>query len=259
MTRFAGALVCFSIIATAAAFAQPTPRMTALIEAVKPALPYPAADPSGAIPETGGEGPKWFTVWPTEADETRIVVRANPLHPDTQTLVAKAEGAIQRAVAAAERKAQAAYDRALDELKRTGKAADLDGISLEDEGAAGQRLDADLELTIELTEPASYEIGTSVAPAVTTGPAGVTWQVIVPPNTFQDKAATDRRDRFTASEARLVFGRVARPTIDRLDDRARYAVSIPSAAGGFVIVLRGNDMLLKQVLSTADWTRLAAH
>jgi hypothetical protein len=236
---------------------QPSPRVAALVDAVKPALPYPGADASGAVPESGGEDPRWFVIWPAEPEETRIVVRANPLHPDTQKLVSTAEGAIQRAVAIAERKAQAAYDRALEEIKRTGKSTDFDGISLEDEGAAGQRLDAELELAIEVTAVSSYEIGTSVAPAVTAGPAGVTWQIVVPPNTYQDKTDADRRDRFATSEARLIFGAVPAPAVNRMGDRPRFAVTVTAAPGAFVVLLRGQDTLLKQVVAKADWSRLA--
>ena len=244
------------LLAIATMSAQPSSRMTALVSAVKPALPFPAADASGTVPESGGEEPRWFVIWPAEPDETQIVVRANPLHPETQKLVANAEGAIQRAVAIAERKAQAAYDRALEEIRRTGKTTDLDGISLEDEGAAGQRLDAELELAIDVRPVASYQVGSSVAPEVTAGPPGVTWQIVVPPNTYQDKTDADRRDRFAASEVRLVYGAVSRPTVSRIDDRPRFAVTLTSAPEAFVIVLRGHDPLLKQVVAKADWTHL---
>ena len=234
----------------------PSARMQMLVDAVKPALPVPAAAEDGTVPERGAEESKWFVVWPSEPGDTAIVVKANPLHPDTQKLVANAEEAIQRAVAIAERKAQAAYDRALDELKRTGKATDLDGISLEDEGAAGQRLDADLELTIKLVDPAGYEVGSSVAPAVTTGPPGVTWQVTMPSNTFQDQRTPDRRDQFAAAETRLFVGPIARPAVNRVDDRPRFAVVVPAASRGLAIVLRGNETLLKHVLAGAEWSRV---
>jgi hypothetical protein len=233
-----------------------SPRVQMVIDALKPALPFPAAGADDTVPERGGDDSKWFVVWPGEVDDTAIVVKANPLHPDTQKLVAKAEEAIQRAVADAERKAQAAYDRALEELKRTGKPTDLDTISLEDEGVAGQRLDAELALTIQVVDPASYEIGSSVPPEVTAGPPGVTWQVVVPPNTFQDRLTTDRRDRFTASEARLFFGPIARPNVNRIGDRPRFAVTVPVSPGGLAVILRGNDALLKQVVASAAWSRI---
>lgn len=250
-------LTVSALLATVDASA-PAPRVVAMVEAVKPALPFPAGDDSGTVPAGGSSDAKWFVVWPVEREDTQIVVRANPLHPDTQKLVSTAEGAIQRAVAAAERKAQAAYDRALEELKRTGKTADLDGISLEDEGAAGQRLDAELELTIELIEPEPFQIASSIEPAVTAGANGVTWQVMVPANTVQEGVGAERRERFTASQTRLLFGALPRPAVNRLNGQPKYGVTVSSAPAGFVVVLRGNDALLKQVLAGADWSRLAA-
>jgi hypothetical protein len=258
MTTMVRGILVLLLLPAAMTATQPSPRMTALAEAVRPALPYPGADASGTVPERGGDEPRWFVIWPAEAEETQIVVRANPLHAETQKLVATAEGAIQRAVAAAERKAQADYDRALEEIKRTGKASDLDGISLDDEGAAGQRLDAELELTIDLVPVGSYEIGSSVAPAVTAGPPGVTWQIVVPPNTYQEAAAADKRDRFTASEVRLVFGGGPAPSVRQLGGRPRYAVTLAPVADAFVVKLRGSDALVTQVLTKADWTRLSA-
>ena len=138
---------------SSAATTQPSNRMATLIEILRPALPFPAADVNGDVPVRGGESAKWFVVWP-EPDDRTVVVRANPLHPDTQASGAEAMARIQEAVVAAERKAQAAYDRALKELKQTGKGSSLDGVTLEDEGVAGERIDAELELTITL-EPRS--------------------------------------------------------------------------------------------------------
>ena len=251
-------LLTLSLLLAPVAASAPTPRVAAMVEAVKPALPFPDGDESGAVPNRGGDDAKWFVVWPIEPEDTQVIVRANPLHPDTQKLVSSAEGPIQRAVAAAERKAQAAYDRALDELKRTGKTADLDGISLDDEGAAGQRLEAELELTIELVEPAPFQIASNVEPVVTAGPNGVTWQVLVPANAVQEGSGVERRERFTPSQARLLFGAMPRPSVSRVDGQPRYAVTVSAASDGFVVVVRGNDALLKQVLAGADWTRLAS-
>lgn len=258
IVRLVVVLLISPVLLAAAGASAPDARVAAMVEAVRPALPFPGSDDSGTVPNGGGDDAKWFVVWPAEPDDTRVIVRANPLHPDTQKLVSSAEGAIQRAVAVAERKAQAAYDRALDELKRTGKAADLDGISLDDEGAAGQRLDAELELTIELIEPATFQIASSVEPTVTAGTNGVTWQVMVPANAVTEGSGAERRERFTASQARLLFGAIPRPHVNRVDGQPRYAVTMSAAPGAFAVVVRGNDALLKQVLAGADWTRLAS-
>ncbi len=237
--------------------AQVSPRVETLVAALGPALPFPAATADGALPAEGGAESRWFVLWPSGADDSKIAVKANPLHPDTQRLGALAEGPIQRAIVAAERKAQAAYDRALEELRRTGKPSSLDGISLEDEGIAGERIDAELELTIELqTSPQSFDIASSEAPVVSAGTNGVTWVVSVGPNTYRDPAGADTREHFRPAESRLYFGALPRPSVSRRGEGPRFAVSLPSASAVFVVVIRGNHELLKRVVSTADWTRL---
>ena len=231
-------------------------RMTTLVEVLRPALPFPEADVNGDVPVRGGEGARWFVLWPTPEDQ-RIVVRANPLHRDTQASGAEAMARIQEAVIAAERKAQAAYDRAIKELQESGKASNIDGVTLEDEGVAGERIDAELELTIVIEPATSYEIGSSRAPQVAAGVNGPTWTVTTPPNVFREGADATRRDRFRAAETRLVFADSAsKPSVDRRGDRDVFAVTVPSSPTAFVVVLRGNEELLAQVIGKADWTKL---
>ena len=231
-------------------------RMTTLVEILRPALPFPEADINGDVPVRGGEGARWFVVWPTP-DDQRVVVRANPLHRDTQASGAEAMARIQEAVIAAERKAQAAYDRAIKELKQSGKASNIDGVTLEDEGVAGERIDAELELTIAIGPAASYEIGSSRAPQIAGGVNGPTWIITTPPNIFKEGTEASHRDRFRAAETRLVFSdAAARPAVQRRGDRDLFAVTLPPAPNAFTIVLRGNEELLTQVLGKADWTKL---
>src|SRR5262245_61663014 len=108
-------IATLSILPTAIVFTQTTPRLDALVAALRPALPFPAAAPDGATPATGGADFKWFVAWPSDPADTSVVVKANPFHPDTQKAGATAEGPIQAAVVQAERKAQAAYERAVAE------------------------------------------------------------------------------------------------------------------------------------------------
>ena len=231
---------------------QTSDRTDALVAAVRPALPYPAADAAGEVPEQGGERAKWFVVWPAQG-ENRITVRANPLHPDTQASSAAAMKTIQEAVVAAERKAQDAYSRAVDELKRTGKATELSGVTLDDEGIAGERIDAELEFTIDIEPSSSFEIGSSRAPAVSSGSNGVTWIISTASNTYRDGSGADARDRFRPAETRLIFGSVAQPTVRRRGEDHRFDVTV--APGAFAVVLRGNEQLLKEVLAGAEWSR----
>jgi hypothetical protein len=236
-----------------------TRRIDALVEALRPVLPFPAAAPDGATPATGGADSKWFVVWPTDPTDTSVIVKANPLHPDTQKAGATADGPIQAAVVQAERKAQAAYERAVAELKRTGKiSAELNGISLEDEGIAGEKIDAELELTIDL-EPGArpFEVTSSQPPAVAAGTTGMTWVVTIPANTYREPSGPDTREHFRAAEARLYFGGLARPTVSKRDDRLRFSVAPTPTSDTFTIMLRGNETLLQSVLITVDWSRVA--
>jgi hypothetical protein len=234
---------------------QPSNRMATLIETLRPVLPFPAADVNGDVPVRGGESAKWFVVWPEPGDQT-VVVRANPLHRDTQTSGAEAMARIQEAVVAAERKAQAAYDRALKELQQTGKGSSLDGVTLEDEGVAGERIDAELELVITLESPSSFEIGSSRAPLVAASANGATWTITTTANTYKEGSAATARDRFRPAEARLVFGNSPKPTVDRRGDQDRYTVTVANAPNTFVVVLRGNEALLAEVLAKTEWSKL---
>ena len=164
---------------------------------------------------------------------------------------------IQEAVIAAERKAQAAYDRAVDELNRTGKATDISGVTLDDEGIAGERIDAELELTIDIESQLSFEIGSARAPIATSGSNGVTWIITTPPHTYREGAGKDAREHFRPAETRLIFGAAGRPAVSRPGEDHRFAVTVAPGAGTFSVVLRGNEQLLQEVLAKADWSRLA--
>lgn len=234
-------------------------RVDALAAALRPVLPYPGASADGELPADHSATSKWFVVWPTGPDDTRVVVKANPLHPDTQKAGADAMGQINAAVAAAERRAQAAYDKALEQLRRTGKGAELEVITLDDEGIAGERIDAELEAVIELQPVESISIESSEAPLVDEGRGGAAFSVSVGPNTFLRTTGADRREHFRAAEVRLYFGPVTRPEVTQESDEPRYRVTIAPSADGFAVVIRGNEALVRQIASEADWSRLAEH
>jgi len=257
--RFSTLIMLIVLGVSLASVSQSPVSIETFIGVLRPALPFPSADASGELPATGGGESKWFVVWPTSDKEPRVVIKANPLHPDTQAASATAMREIQEAVIAAERKAQAEYDRAVEQVKRTGTAADISGISLDDEGAAGDRIDAELELTIALEAGAlrSFEVASSISPDVTRGTNGVTWVVSVAANTYRPADRVETRQRFRPAETRLLFGRIARPVVTRQRNADRFHVEITPATGAFSVVLRGNDELLKQVVATADWRRLS--
>jgi hypothetical protein len=237
-------------------FALVIPRVEQLVAALRPALPFPSATPEGELPADNSAQSKWFVVWPTEPDTSRVVVKANPLHPDTQKAGAEAMDRINAAVAAAERKAQAAYDKALEDLRRTGAGSTIDTITLDDEGVAGERIDAELELTIDLQPAASFEIATSEAPAVTSGTRGATWRVHVPANAYRRTTGADVREHFRPAETRLYFGALTRPDVTRKGAEPLFAIRVTPTPDSFAVVLRGNEGLIKQLVSTVDWSAL---
>jgi len=244
------------VLSAATLSAQSPSRIDALVAAVRAALPFPGASNDGDFPSDNSPASKWFVVWPSTADDPRIVVKANPLHPETQKAAAMAMGRIQEAVIAAERKAQAAYERALEELRRTGTGTDIEGISLDDEGIAGERIDAELELVIELQLPHPFTVRSGVAPVVAAGTGGPTWTVTVPANTYRGKRGGDLREHFRAAETTLYFGPVGRPEVARKGDEFTFHVAVPPSPQGFAVLVRGNEAVLKQVVATANWAVL---
>jgi hypothetical protein len=257
-------LPCLQCAIVLAALAAPPasgnqrPRMADLIAAVRPALPFPSASADGELPADNSAQSKWFVVWPAEPDDLRISVKANPLHPETQKAGAEAMDRINAAVAAAERRAQAAYDKALEDLRRTGKGSDIETITLDDEGVAGERIDAELEVVIESLPAASFDMASGLAPVVSAATRGPTWIVSVAANTYRATRGADLREHFRPAETRLYFGVVNKPQVTRVGDEPRFKVIVPTSADGFCVVLRGNESLVRQLTTAAEWWRLAA-
>ena len=74
------------------------PRIDALVAAVRPVLPFPGASDDGELPADNSAQSRWFVVWPANPGDTRIVVKGNPLHPETQKAGAQAMDQINAAV-----------------------------------------------------------------------------------------------------------------------------------------------------------------
>jgi hypothetical protein len=251
-------LPCVLLIISIGAAAQLLPRMSALVDVVRPLLPFPTANSDGDLPADNSPTARWFVVWPEGAEATRIIVRGNPLHPEVQKSSVAAMEEINAAVAAAERRAQASYDRALERLRKTGKGGELETISLEDEGVAGQRIDAELEVVIELAAAESFEIHSGQAPVVASGRGGVGWVVTVPANVYRSTTAEGQREHYRAAESHLYFGVSGRPTVDQVGDEPRFKVAISPSNTAFSVVMRGNASLVSTLVNEGDWARLVS-
>ena len=247
-----------SLIVVTAILGQLTPRMEALMHAVRPLLPYPAAAADGEVPADNSSNSKWFVVWPTKGDDSRIVIKANPLNPDVQKASEEAMQEINAAVAAAERRAQAAYDKAVEQLRRSGKGGELESVTLDDEGIAGERIDAEQEVTIALARAESFEIASGEAPTVAAGAAGAMWTVTIPANVYRSPAGVSGREHFRAAEVRLYFGISSRPVVSRKANAPVFEVSVSPAAEAFAVVMRGNEGLVRQIATEANWSVLGS-
>ncbi len=258
-------IIALCVMLPAAASAQDealtTRVMTAVRDALAPALPFPASDALGSLPAGGNTTSLWM-VRPLQPGDRAIEVLANPLNEVQQAKATRAMAQIERAIESAQRRADLQYERAIAEAKRTGKSQDVDGVTLSDEGLAGARIDAESHVTIDVAfnQPSyRFEIASSVEPAasrlvVVPGAVAV---ITVPSNTYRED-----HERLCEAESQVFLGRVADPQVKDLDG-PRYEVTAgatPSESGiqigAVVIRLRGNEVLIADILRKGNWAAL---
>ena len=229
--------------------------MTRVRAALEPALSsFPPTDQSGSVPADGKPTAPWM-VRPHQAGDRTIEILANPLNEEYQRRATKAMAQIESSIAAAQRRAELQYERAIAEAKRTRKSQDVDGVSLGDEGVAGARIDAESHVIIEvLFNQPSYrvQIASSVAPVVT----GPQTTVSVRSNVYRDPKTGE--ERFCEGQTLIYLGRTSTPAID--EDSRLYTVasaaplpSNPAAISSIVIRLRGSETLIADLLQKSSW------
>ncbi|MEP6782776.1 MAG: hypothetical protein ABI983_03840 [Acidobacteriota bacterium] len=265
MTRTAVAVLC--LLVACPAWAQDSAVMKAVRAAVAPALPFPDSDRDGALPVDGNTEALWM-VMPVQPGDSTIEVVANPLNQVNQVRAARAMAQIEANVEAAQRRAEAQYNRAIADAKRTGKSQDVDGVTLADEGVAGAKIDADSHVTIEVAfnQPSyHYDIASGTVPrpipaveidAVVTAGTVVT----VASNSFRDvETATER---YCEAQSIVFLGRVSEPVMRKRATSSVHeihATALPpegGRAGSLVIRIRGNGVLIADLLSKTNWNAL---
>jgi hypothetical protein len=233
--------------------------------AVAPALPFPSSDELGSLPADGKANDPWL-VKPLQAGDRTIQVLANPLNEEHQRRATKAMAQIEASIEAAQRRADVQFERAVAEARRTGRSQDVDGVTLSDEGLAGARIDAESHVTIEVlfNQPSyRFEIASSLEPISSLGsrigvPTAAAALVSVSPNVYRD--AKSGGERFCEGEMLIYLGRIASPAIAQ-PDRPVYEVSasagLPSssaAISSIVIRMRGNELLMADLLRKSKWS-----
>jgi len=234
--------------------------------AMAPALPYPPSDAAGAEPADGSSTAPWM-VRPLDRDTPVIEILANPLNPGQQARAAKAMAQIGAAIDAAQRKSQAQYDRAVEDARRTGRSQDVDGVTLADEGVAGARIDAESHVVVEVivnparvVSPMAGSILPKAGEVVVPGAAGV---VTVVPHVFRDRADPSAEERFIQAEALVFFGTAA-PEVRKTGAFLSEVTADAASAGrggrvrALVVRLRGNDLLIAEIVRHSDWSRISA-
>ncbi len=243
----------------------------ALVAALRPLLPFPDAREDGT-PSDGSTAAVWTVRWPG-VDETRVEVMANPLNAENRRRALDAERQIQAAAMRAQERSQADYERALRDFARTGRTDAIREISLRDDGVAGDRYDAESQLTIEVMAvegamhlPVEGRLSPEVAREAP-GP-GVTL-MRVPAHVYDEAGPDDPMPfpRYAPEQAWLVMGAATAsataPFADIIDsvDTPGPALIVEQTDGSnaaVIVVLVGNGELLERMVETADWNAVAA-
>jgi len=239
--------------------------MLALRAAVAPALPFPASDQDGVLPADESSMLPWM-VRPHAPGDRSIEVIANPLNLANQQRGRRAMAGIQASLEQAQRRAEAQYEQAVADARRTGRSQDVDGVTLADEGIAGARADADEHVTVsfEFNLPAySYQVRSAIAPVASrnVAVAGAVAVIAAPSNEYRDLDAPGG-ERFSPAESVVLFGGVTAVRVDRRDGAlfeitaTGDALQPDAAVSSLVIRLRGNETLIAQILRDADWTQI---
>ena len=171
----AAAIIAVPVLAAAQDSGVTDRVMSAVRAAMAPALPFPASDELGSLPADGKSNGPWM-VKPLQPGDRIIEILANPLNEEHQRRSTKAMAQIEASIEAAQRRADLQYERAIAEAKRTGRSQDVDGVTLNDEGLAGQRIDAESHVTVEVALTASGTKSVSIdsaPPGISRGDDGV--------------------------------------------------------------------------------------
>jgi len=236
----------------------------ALVAALKPALPFPAAHADGT-PEAGGADPVWTVRW-SETDEPHVDVLANPLNDANRQRALAAEQAIQNAAMQSQRRSQADYEQALTDFQRTGRTSEIREISLRDDGVAGERYDAESQLTVSaeiVDAPRRFTVSSGVRPEVVSGFTAASSTVRLPANTYveADAGGVPGSAHYCPEQAWVFVGGLI-PSVGPGAHVPAFDISVSMSGGaggrGVVVWIRGNARLVEQVLTRAVWAGLGA-
>jgi|GEM_PF-1336508 len=224
---------------------------TALREAVAGAIAVPDSDPDGT-PRDGRADAPWLRLPSTSREEAVVTLVANPLHPEQRARALQAEREIQQAARVSQDASQRDYERAVDAFARGLPTPErLREVSLEDEGVAGERYDAESELVVRATWQRGGHVLSRSGPAApgVVPSAGRPWVAVA-------AAAGEFGTpvRYAATELWVAVGVSAAPVIRALSAEG-FEITLGEAADGpWVLVhARGHRPLVEALLADAPW------
>lgn len=223
----------------------------ALREAVAGAIDAPESDPDGT-PRDGRAAAPWLRLPAASADDAAVTIVANPLNPEQRARALQAERDIQQAARASQEASQRDYDRAVDAFARGVPTPDrLREISLDDEGIAGERYDAESELIVHATWQQGRQVlarSGPVSPDVVPS-AGRPW-VMVAAAAGEYGSPT----RYAPTELWVAVGVSAVPAVRGLSATSFEITLGETGSGPWVLVhARGPRALIESLLAIAPW------
>lgn len=259
---FRTALIVLMCAAPASAQDAITVRVMAAAKAAfAPALPFPETDAAGAVPANNNTEAQWMVRYP-QPGEQAIEVFANPLNEIMQLRATRAMAQIENNIEAAQRRATAQYERAVAEAKRTGRSQEVDGVTLSDEGVAGERIDADSHVLIEvLFNQRDYRFrvpGDSEPARFMAFPHPNAYALMVPAHVYKGE---DGAEHFAESQRIVFLGRITEPKAERKTPDVFEVTAAATSSGttgldGLAVRIRGNNELVTEIFGKADWTQL---
>jgi len=169
---------------------------------------------------------------------------------------------IENNIQAAQRRASAQYEAAVAEARRSGKSQTVDGVSLNDEGVAGERIDAEstVSVVVEFNEreyrmlvPGAME----PARVDTFGHDGAV-VLMTPGHVYKDD---DGVEHYAESHRVVLLGRTLAPKVSKQKDGLYVVTATPTtpATGrldSLVLHVRGNGELVSDILAKTNWNQL---
>lgn len=233
--------------------------MKAVRAAMAPALPFPSTTADGSVPVNNDTE----TLWMVDAAESTqtIAVFANPLNAAVQSRATRAMAQIDVNIQAAQRRATVQYEAAVAEAKRTGRSQNVDGVSLNDEGVAGERIDAEsyASVVVEFNEREyRFLVPGTMEPSPMesfTHPNSVV--LMVPGHLYKE----DGVEHYAKSHRIVLLGRNLEHKVTKQKDGLYLVTAVPAtpATGGLdslALHIHGNSELVTDLLAKTDWTQL---